>query len=189
MPPKVDRNNLRCRAFHEAGHAVAALKTGIAFEKVYVLRDAAGQIRRAGDSLGQVFRNLNMPDLVGKGEDEARRQVLMAFAGPYGETLAYPGLLPIVPQDDGDIQNAMRVLLFIFCKYTINEKGDAIFSTEERQLHKATMERLLNEGNLNAARFCVENAAAIIKVADALLADTELSYDRVAELCQPIPYT
>ncbi len=178
-----NRNDRRSTAFHEAGHAVAAILTGIPFEKVYVVKEVDHASRPVGQKIGEVVRHLNKPDLAGKGEEEARRQVLMAFAGPYGETFAYPGLQPFVPQEDGDIQGVMGILRFIFCEFTMKD-GQAVFSREELTTHKVTMERLLNEGSPNAARFCAEHAATITKVAEALLRDHELSFDQVVALCK-----
>ena len=42
-PDSVDRNDLRCTAFHEAGHAVADAVLNIEFEKVWIVPDVEGK--------------------------------------------------------------------------------------------------------------------------------------------------
>lgn len=178
----IDRNDVRCTAFHEAGHAVAAAVFAIPFERVFIVRTVHASLPPVDKLLGQVVRNFQKSELAGKGEEEVLRHVIQAFAGPYGETLASENLSLIMPVDDPDVIDAWSCLRFAFCEFTIDD-GNATFSQAELQRNKPRMEGLFQSGRRDAVRFVQQHRKEITCVAEALLRDVELTYDQVIELC------
>src|SRR5258706_92573 len=114
--------NLRSTAFHEAGHAVAAVLKRIAFSKVWILRRKDSDPVPQNVELGQLTRvtPINKPDFVGK-VDKAKVEAIQAFAGPIAECLAYPGMQPDWQLNIGDFIEARSVLRFATTPFTLND--------------------------------------------------------------------
>lgn len=166
MTPTVDRNGLRCAAFHEAGHAVAAIAKQIAFTKVWILleRDARGG--HDGLVLGRVERKTDNPALAGQLE-KAKDEVIQILAGPFAETLAYANLRPDLGEETNDFKQVRGVLTFALCSFTIRDDGKAEFDNEDIRRKSPDILRIMNE-------CCVETNAFVLRYHD-LIADVAAS--------------
>jgi hypothetical protein len=158
---------VRCTAFHEAGHAIAAERLGIPFESVFLNYRADEKTGFDGMQLGQVVRDVEKSSFAGKIE-EAKRQVVQMLAGPHAETLAYPGLDPDLRPDTSDVKDAFSMLQFALCSF-IEQEGAANFDPNEVAAKWSQMVRIFNECNREAIALIRENSAFIGKAATELL--------------------
>lgn len=189
-PNPLSPHNLRCTAFHEAGHAVAAHILNIAFERVFIVRNTSelqGQMRSIGEyTIGSVVRNFHLPNLAGQLE-EARLNVIQALAGPISEGLAVNQRVAIGP-DDGDLRTCHTILKFAYCKFTMNgSKAD--FDNADFMNKRSEMESVLRQAIADADQFVQNHQLQIIAIADRLLASGVLSFDEVASICEDIATT
>ncbi len=179
----VDRNDRRCTAFHEAGHAVACIKHGIKFEYVYIKSEAEFAARRSGEQAGEVRQNFHLPTLAGVGESGARPQIIQSFAGPIAEALAYEGIHPLIPSDDGDLTVARKFAKFAICQFQIDE-GNAHFDLTQLNATEAVREQVVQNGRLAAEAFVACHAGSITAFAEALLDRGRLTHDEAVEICE-----
>jgi hypothetical protein len=179
------RLNLRSTAFHEAGHAVAAILKGIRFSKVWLLRRNDADPVPQNVELGQLTRSkpVNKPDLVGK-LDEAKAEAVLAMAGPIAECLAYPDDFgPDWKLNAGDVEQAASCLRFASVAYTV--AGDRpIWDPVDHQRKAGDLQRWLQECDQAAGQLVIANRGAIEKVAMELIAKWELTEDEVRNLCK-----
>lgn len=178
----VNRNDLRCTAFHEAGHAVAAAVLGIDFVKVFVVRDVDNASRPMGMQLGHVERNFHLPSLAGQSEAIAINNLIQAFSGPMAETFAYPDLPLDMSQENQDVKDAWKIIKFYCCKFTVAD-GIAQFDENELRCNAPTMDDLFKRGLVAAERFTNDHRKIVSEVAEALLDRTELTADEVRKIC------
>jgi ATP-dependent Zn protease len=176
----VNRHDMRCTAFHEAGHAVAAVLLNVPFDRVYIVQRTNQTVGYQGMQLGQVVRTFDKSSVAGK-VDEAKRQTIQILAGPYGETLAYSNLLPDLGQDTSDVQDAFSVLRFALCNF-VQSGGNVTFDPKDVQDEWGRMNQIIGECSAEAAQLIQKHAAAVGKVANELLSKGELTYDQVAAL-------
>lgn len=179
MSPTIHRHGVLCTAYHEAGHAVAAVRLNIPFERVWILRrehDTQGQ----GQILGQVVRNLHLPRFKGISEEDAKHQVLQAMAGPMAENLL--GLSPDLQANQDDVDTAFRILRFAFCAF-VEQDGAAVFDQEDVRRNAAKLRSIFEQGLAAALPFVEQHRQAITKVADHLRTQWELSHAEVSALC------
>ena len=181
-PDSVNRNDLRCTAFHEAGHAVAAAVLGIQFDRVFVVREVYHAYQPVGMQLGQVERNFHLPSLAGQGEETEINNLIQAFSGPMAETFAYPNLQLDMPPNNHDVKDAWKILKFFCCKFTIVD-GQAQFDKNDVRRNAPKMESLFKRGVEAAERFVKDHEEVISEVAEALIDRTELTASEVREIC------
>ena len=184
-PTPFSPHNLRCTAFHEAGHAVAAHIFDIAFERVFIARNAnelALQSTTGGECvIGSVVRNFHLPTLAGQLE-EARLNVIQALVGPLSEALALNHRVAIRP-DDGDLKECRSILRFAYCSFTING-SEAVFVKVDIKNKEIEMEEVLRLAFADAEQFIQKHQFQITSVANELLAKGVLSRDDVAAICE-----
>ena len=178
----VNRNDLRCTAFHEAGHAVAAAVLKIEFEKVFVVREVDHASNPVGMQLGFVSRNFQLPSLAGQSEEIAINNLIQAFSGPMAETLAYPNLSPDISQENPDVMDAWKVLKFFCCEFEIVD-GKAQFDDNDVRRNIPRMESLFMQGLEASDRFVKVQKEVIREVAEALIEQTVLTASDVQEIC------
>jgi hypothetical protein len=179
----IDRNDRRCTAFHEAGHAVAASFQGLPFARVFVVRDVDSAQGTAGELLGRSERNISILFVAGKPE-EAKKEVITSSAGPIAETFAYQGLGVELPADNPDMMDAVRFVRYAYCQYTDNSDGTATIDGEDVNAKLPILNQAMNDYVQAAIQFTVEHRAAITRVALALLEKGELTPAEVAVLCR-----
>lgn len=175
--------NLRLTAFHEAGHAVAAIVKDISFDKVWILGGDPTERTPDGVVLGRVERIINLPGFAGQLAD-ARRNLVQMFAGPISEYWAFGrAICKFDLETQNDAVTCRCVLLYTFCQYSmVNGKAD--FSESQQKKHQPVMEAEFFAALKEAEQLSQANRENIGKVAEALLEKTELSYEDVVTLCQ-----
>ena len=108
-------------AYHEAGHAVAALCRGIPFESVSVLPERASLGRLI---LGPLFLEIT-------GREELIGRCVVALAGPYAQSVSVRQPLEF---GDTDIDNVSEILLRIAPVEAEREALRALIETEAHAL-------------------------------------------------------
>lgn len=103
--------DLKCVAFHEAGHAIMTLLTGEKVSRISIMGMTSG----VG---GAVFRSDNERFFTTKREYEA--QVMIAYAGRAAEAIAF-GDENVTQGASNDITQATQVLLSYSTKFGFNE--------------------------------------------------------------------
>jgi ATP-dependent Zn protease len=183
MPQMVNRHDMRCTAFHEAGHAIAAVLNGIAFEKVYIVLRVDETVGFDGMQLGQVVRTLHKPDFVAD-LSQAKLQVIQMLAGPLGETLAYSNLEPKLEQQSADIQDVISLLKFTLCPFILTA-GEATFNPQDVAHHWPEIIKVINECVALARHLVTQHRDCISRVANELLSRGELTRAEVVAICGP----
>ncbi len=181
----IDRNDRRCTAFHEAGHAVVAVLQGLPFGRVFVVRNVDSPMGTPGELLGRSERNISILSVVGKPE-EAKKEVITSLAGPIAETFAYQGLGVELPADNPDMVDAVKFVRYAFCRHTDNGDGTATIDGEEVRAKLPVLQQAMQEYVQAAIQFAVEHRTAITRVALALLEKGELTPAEVADLCRAV---
>ena len=183
------RHRVRTTAFHEAGHTFAAVHFGIPFLNVWILQRTDYE-NRAGENLGQLTRitPVNKSDYFGK-IDEAKAEATLAFCGPLAECLAYPGQLDPGLQTDNqnDWIDARSILRFATTPCTPTNHNP--FRDEDLNATKTQVDQLLNECGHTAEALVNENREAITRLAEALLAQWDISAEEVKRLMTDISPT
>ena len=179
----VNRNDMRCTAYHEAGHAVAAVLQDRPFQKVFVVHRADEAKEYTQGPLGSVVRHLDKPTFAGK-LDEAKKEIVICYAGPYAETFAYPGLKPLLEQDAQDVKEAIGLAKFALVNFTIRPTG-ASFDNAEVSSKWPQIVAVLDECNKEALSLVLHNQRSIMRLADALLLRRELTRDEVIAITKP----
>ncbi len=178
------RFRVRTTAFHEAGHAIAALEFGIPFSKVSILKRTDFE-NRSGESLGQLTRisPVNKPDYFGRLE-EAKAEAVLAFCGPLAECLAYGELKDpdLAGSNLGDFKDARSILRFATTP-CIPTNPDP-FSPADIARTQAQVDELLNECGRVAEQLVKTNESTIQRIAEALLDHWDVPADEVKQLWQ-----
>ena len=178
----IDRNDRRCTAFHEAGHAVAASVHGLPFSRVFVVRQVDSAQGTPGELLGQSERSSSFLTVAGKPE-EAKKEVITSLAGPIAETFAYEGLGVELSADHPDMVDATKFVRYAFCRFTDNGDGTATIDGVDVKAKLPILDRAMKENIQAALHFTNAHRNAITMVANALLERGELTPEDVAELC------
>lgn len=182
MNDPFSKAGLKSTALHESGHAVATVVLGHKFERVYIVTQGA---LNYGDLQGSCVRNLHGPDFAGKPES-ARKEAVIAVAGPMMEWMATHGTMWTPSPSDLDCKAALKFLKFAHLSFTM-KGNDAHFSSTPQQdkMLSAMMNGVCNE----ACGLIQAHWGTIVKVADELLVKTELSFDEVALIVSQGPKT
>lgn len=180
------RHRVRTTAFHEAGHAFAAVHFRIPFLKVWILRRTDYE-NRVGEILGQVTRitPVNKPDFFGK-ISEAKTEAILALCGPLAEPCAFPGQLDPGLQNENrnDLFEARSILRFATTPCI--QTNQSPFREEDLNSTKPQVDRLLDECGLTAETLVVRNVDAITRLAEALLAQWEIPAEEVKQLVRAV---
>ena len=179
----IDRNDDRCTAFHEAGHAVAASVQGLPFSRVFMMRQVDSAQGTPGKLLGRLERNSSFLTAAGKPK-EAKKEVITSLAGPIAETFAYEGLGVQLSANHPDMVDATKFVRYAFCRFTDNGDGTATFDGTDVKAKLSILDREMKENVQAALHFADAHRNAITSVANALLKRGELTSEDVAELCR-----
>ena len=180
MAGQVNRNDMRCTAFHEAGHAVAIALNELPFERVYVVHREDETKEYTEGPLGTVVRNLHIPSFAGK-LSEAMKEIEVCYAGPIAETFAYPNLLPLLSQEAPDVKDAISIAKYALVDFEVID-SQAHFDRDD---FKAKWERILEmlvACERNAYALVQRQEKAIARIAERLLVNGELAAAEVREV-------
>jgi hypothetical protein len=175
-----DPINLRSTAFHEAGHAVAAVVLGLRLKWVDVkLR----QHPNGGVSLGATnCDGVAKRDLLGKGEEAVMPYLVYAIAGVAAEACVNP--LVSTPEYLGaseDWADAWQLAIKAVCDFVVRD-GVATISNEEQERNMPRLNALMESARDAANRLVEDHQGAITEVAGLLGRRTRLDGAEVAEI-------
>lgn len=172
-------SSLRANAYHEAGHAVAALLMGTGLMSVDIRPQSVpgGGIGRAGTDLARP------PDdeILGHGEDAVMPYLVVFFSGVLAEALVNPGAGLEASHSHSDGAMVLRYATGAVCT-PVREGGQIVFRGEEVQRNINRIEALMEKGRKRAEHFVASHRQAITAVATALLEKQILASEEVHEL-------
>lgn len=178
--------SMRCTAFHEAGHALMALKT-----------DGAHPIHKAtimprGRALGMVMQ---LPD--GDQTSMTRKQMLanmdVCMGGRVAEELVF-GVENVTSGASSDIMQATRIARAMITKYGFSDKLGFIFIDKDESPVAGTtstvvdeeVRKLLDSSYARAKAILTTHRAELNKIAAGLLEYESLSGNEIVDLCKDI---
>lgn len=178
--------SMRCTAFHEAGHALMALKT-----------EGADPIHKAtimprGRSLGMVMQ---LPD--GDQTSMSRKQMLarmdVCMGGRVAEELVF-GVDNVTSGASSDIQQATRLARAMIMKYGFSEKLGFLFIDEKdspvsgqtNTIVDDEIRKLLDNSYARAKAVLLAHRSDLNKIAAGLLEYESLSGNEIVDICKGI---
>ena len=181
-PASPDFYDGRFIAFHEAGHAVAAVVLGIGLQSVDI---EESELPGSGFSLGKT--NLGMRDvaaeILGKGEDVVKPFLVQMLAGAVAESIVNSAVTTGEYQTHKkDVEQAWKFAMMAICEYTDTGDGHARFSEAEQRRCLPRMEALMGSAREDTYQVIRENREAITAVAELLLERTRLEGAEVAAI-------
>lgn len=177
----ISPETMRCTAFHEAGHALVALKTS-GTDPIH-----KATIMPRGRALGMVMQ---LPD--GDQTSMSKKQMLarmdVAMGGRIAEELIF-GEENVTSGASSDIQQATRLAYAMVTQYGLSDKIGMLYFDRKAQ-NSADMQnrvdeevkRLLNESYARARAIIETNKKELSLIATALMEYESLSGHEVAEI-------
>jgi cell division protease FtsH len=196
MTPEEKRNT----AYHEAGHAIIALKLAGAIDPIH-----KATIIPRGRALGMVM-TLPESDRYNWTYEKAVARLTMLFGGREAEIITF-GPEKVTTGASGDIQMATGLARSMVMEWGMSEKlgrvryrpneqevflGHSVsqstnMSDETAKLIDEEVRRLIEEGETNARNIITENRDQFIAVAEALLEFETLTGDELRDLMNGKP--
>lgn len=169
----------RCNAYHEAGHAVAAVMLG--FEVVAVdIRPIF--IPGLGQTLGSAELALPSPQVfLGKGEDAVMPLLVVLLAGAFAEHRVTTEAELDVGHEESDGQRAMKYAAGAICK-PITRNGILVTPGDEVERKKDAIRTCIEKAMKNAEEFVNKHGAVIDSVGEMLAALGVLTPTEVEQL-------
>lgn len=169
----------RCNAYHEAGHAVAAIVHGF---KVIAVDIRPVSVPGLGETLGSAELALPSPsEFLGKGEDVVMPLLIVLLVGVFAEQRlnAKAGLDIGHAQSDG--QRAMQYAAGAICK-PITRNGSLVTPGEEVQRQMPLILECFEKARIRAQEFANSHGAAIDSVGEMLANSGVLTPREVEQL-------
>ena len=174
--PETQPFNLMHAAFHEAGHAVAAVVLGENLRSVDVRQR---QLPDGRLQLGLTdCEGVNAIDSLGMGHQAALTHVIRAFAGPVAEALVNPDFRE---GHSGDIASVRELVSLAFGRGVAKDDQVVLDRWDEVRRDDRVVD-LLRSAQAEAVRLVEEHWPAISAVAARLLEEEQLSGDDVASI-------
>jgi ATP-dependent metalloprotease len=182
----ISPESMKCTAFHEAGHALVALKT-----------DGADPIHKAtimprGRSLGMVMQ---LPD--GDQVSMSRKQMLarmdVCMGGRVAEELVF-GVDNVTSGASSDIQQATRLARAMVMKFGLSDKVGCMYIDEKESpvadrttvAVDSEVRQMLEESYARAKKVIMTNRSELDNIANGLLSYESLSGKEIADLAKGI---
>jgi ATP-dependent Zn protease len=159
---------LECTAYHEAGHAVAALALGLSVNTISIVPDPDGECAGFVLSPGVLGYETSSSR---EQKEIARRCIVRLYAGMEAQRLVDPD--PADYHDEDDEDNAFDLAR----EYALGPRGGHV--GDDR--HRDYLERL----RVKARRLIHRHRAAVDRLAEELLAHKELSGAEVERIVRP----
>lgn len=171
--------NTRCTAYHEAGHAVAAIVHGF---KVIALDIRPVIVPGIGQTLGSAELALPTPQtFLGKGEDMVMPLLVVLWAGVFAEQRvnSKAGIDTGHAQSDG--QRAMQYAAGAICKPVLRD-GNLVTPKDEIQQQMSLIVACVEKARSKAEVFASTHGCAIDSVGEALAKSGVLAPAKVEQL-------
>jgi hypothetical protein len=169
----------RFNAYHEAGHAVAALVQGFRVKAIDI-RPVA--IPGLGLTLGATELDIHpIQHYIGKGEDAVMPLLIVFLSGVFAEQRVNPQAGLDVGHPDSDGQRAMQYAAAALC-IGVLRNGKLMTPGEEVQKQMKAIIACVEKAMNLAEAFATSHGAAIDAVGDSLACSGVLAPDTVASL-------
>lgn len=172
-------DSLLADAYHEAGHAVAAVIMGIRLISVDIRPQPlpGGGIGRAGANLVRPLDD----DILGQGEDAVRPFLVTIIAGVFAEQLVNHGAGLEAGHTHADGTILQKYATAAVCT-PVREAGEIVIRGNEVQENLDRIGALMEDAKAFAEQLVTNHRQAIEAVATALLKNQILAGDEVEEL-------
>jgi ATP-dependent Zn protease len=155
----------RCNAYHEAGHALAAIVHGY---RVVGVDIRPVIVPGLGQTLGSAELALPLPkEFLGKGEDAVMPLLVVLLAGVFAEQRVNDQAGLDIGHAQSDGQRAMKYAAGAICKPVLRN-GNLVTPGEEVQQKMPLILECVEKARLRAQEFASSHGAAIDSVAEAL---------------------
>jgi hypothetical protein len=172
---KMDANDMRFIAIHEAAHAVSAVHFGLGLQSVDIKR------RQLPDGVLSVGYT-RCPVPVVHGESEAMPWMIHILVASLAESAFNPHREALNSGSRDDQESARRIAVVALCPSTIRGDGKVEITPDVIAEHEGGIQAFWSAAVQASAEFADRFMPAICAVADALLAHRELSHDQVAAI-------
>jgi len=169
----------RCNAFHEAGHAVAAILYGF---KVIAVDIRPVVVPGLGQTLGSAELALPSPgSFLGKGENAVMPLLVVLLAGVFAEQRVNPQAGLDIGHAQSDGQRAMKYAAGAICK-PLTRNGSLVTPGEEVQRQMPVILECIEKARGLAQDFANCHGAAIDLVGESLARSGILTPSEVEQL-------
>lgn len=170
---------VRCNAYHEAGHAVAAVVNGY---RVLDVDIRPVFVHGLGNTQGSANLALPSPkEFLGKGEAVVMPILVVMFAGVFAEQRINPKAGIDFGHEQSDGKRAVKYAAGAICKPVV-KNGVLVTPIEDVQKSMPLIEACIEKARLRSQDFVATHASAIEAVAEALATKRSLSPAEVDRL-------
>jgi len=170
---------VRCNAYHEAGHAVAAISHGFLVAGIDI---RPGFVPGVGQTLGSAELALPSPkEFLGKGEDAVMPVLVVLLAGVFAEQRINDRAGLDIGHAQSDGQRAFIYAAGAICTPAVRN-GVLVTPGEEVQRKIAVIQKSVEKAQAQAQQFVASHGPVIDGVAEALIKVKVVSHQDVESL-------